>query len=128
MSLLALSTLSSFHCFLPPSSFLLDITLVKHYRLTIDFFDVSTVSAKNSSSFNILSTSAIIFIAYQNHHHLTKNMTYMGNVNASNITSAIIFSMNSFLFMVKNWVCAVQTQKNTLLSLWGKSLGDHSLS
>ena len=44
------------------------------------FYRVSTVSAKNSSSFNIFSAPAIVFITCQNCHHMKNNMPYKGNV------------------------------------------------
>ena len=54
------------------------------------FFDVSTISQKKSSSFNIFSTSVIIFIKCRNRHHMKNHIIYKGNINN---TSIIIFLM-----------------------------------
>ena len=51
-------------------------------------FGVSTTSPKNSSSFHVSPTSAIIFIRSWNRHHMKNNIRYKGNVNN---TSVIIF-------------------------------------
>ena len=49
-------------------------------------FGVSTISPKNSSSFNMFSTSAIAFIRCQNRDHMNNHTRYKGNINN---TSAI---------------------------------------
>ena len=51
-------------------------------------FGVSTMSPKNSLSFNMSPTSAIIFIKCRNRHHMKNNIRYKGNINN---TSVIIF-------------------------------------
>ena len=55
------------------------------------FFGVSTISPKNSSSFNVSPTSAIIFIKSLNRHHMKNNIRYKGNTNNN---SVIIFFLN----------------------------------
>ena len=65
-------------------------------------FGVSTISPKNSSSFNIFSTSGITFIKCRNCHQMKNNIRYNGNINN---TSVIIFLNRhlrhffTFLFM-----------------------------
>ena len=51
-------------------------------------FGVSTASPRNSLSFNMSPTSAIIFIKCRNRYHMKNNIRYKGNINN---TSVIIF-------------------------------------
>ena len=63
--------------------------LFKHSRLLcclMPSFGVSTTSPKNSSSFHISPTSAIIFIKSWNHHHMKNNIRYKGNINNTSVT------------------------------------------
>ena len=87
VSLLALSTFSCVYlCKLP-----LSMALFKHSRFlccSLSSFGVSTMSPKNSLSFNMSPTSAIIFIKCRNRHHMKNNIRYKGNINN---TSVIIF-------------------------------------
>ena len=85
------TTLSCVHCFLPSSTLPLLIALFKHSRFlccSTPSFGVLTVSPKNSSSFNIFSTSLIIFITCRNRNHMRNNVRCKGNMNN---TSVIIF-------------------------------------
>ena len=50
-------------------------------------FGISTISPKNSSSFNIFSTSAIAFIKYRNRYHMKNNIKYGHTNNTSVIIS-----------------------------------------
>ena len=52
------------------------------------FFGVSTMSLKNSLSFSMFATSAIIFIKCRNCHQMKNNIRCKGNINN---TSVIIF-------------------------------------
>ena len=61
----------------------------KHSRFLRCSYGASIASAKNSSSFNIFSTSTIMFFKYWNCHHITNNMIYEINLNTSNSTSLI---------------------------------------
>ena len=96
ISSLALSTLLYVH--LGPS-LPLPMILFNSSRFlcySVASFGVSTISPKKSSSFNISSTLAIIFIIYRNHHQMKNNIRYKGNTNS---TSVIIFLMGlSFFF------------------------------
>ena len=98
---LALSTYSCVH--LLPNKYALPLlmTLFKHSRFlccSMPSFSVSTVSRKNSSSFNIFSTSAIIFIRCLNRHQMRNNIRYKGNINS---TSVIIFLIDTFDYFCK---------------------------
>ena len=88
ISLLALSTLLCVH--LCPSLPLSMIPFNSSHFLccSIPSFGVSTTSPKNSSSFNISSTLAIIFIKHQNCQHMKNNIRYKDNIDN---TSVIIF-------------------------------------
>ena len=55
---------------------------------SVPFFGVSRISPKNSSSFNMSPTSAIIFIKHRNRYQMINNIRYKGNTNN---TSATIF-------------------------------------
>ena len=93
VSLLALSTYSCVP--LRPNKYTLPLlmTLFKHSRFlccSMPSFGVSTLYPKKSSSFNMFSTSAIIFITGRNRHHI--NIRYKGNINN---TSVIIFLMDN---------------------------------
>ena len=85
-SSLALSTLSCVHLCpnLPLSIILFNSCLC----CSVPSFGVSTTSPKNSSSFNMSPTSAIIFIKGQNRQHMKNNIKYKGNTNN---TAVIIF-------------------------------------
>ena len=88
---LALCAFSCAHA--RPNNYALPLlmTLFKHSRFlccSMASFGVSTVSPKNSSSFNTFSTSAIAFITCRNRHHMWNNIRYKGNINN---TSVIIF-------------------------------------
>ena len=70
------------------------MTLFKHSRFlccSIPSFGVSKTSPKNSSSFNISATSAIIFIKCRNRYHLKNNIRYKVNI------SVIMFLIRSWL-------------------------------
>ena len=56
------------------------------------FLWCSITSPKNSSSFNLSPTLAIIFITYQNHHQMKNNIRCKGNINN---TSVINFFLKS---------------------------------
>ena len=58
-------------------------------------FGVWTMSPKKSSSFNLFSTSVIIFIRCRNCHHIKNYIRYKGNINN---TSVIIFLIGTFAF------------------------------
>ena len=60
-------------------------------------FGVSTKYPKNSSSFNIFSTSAIIFIRCGNRHHMKTHIKFKGNINN---TSIIVFLMDLSYFLM----------------------------
>ena len=94
VSLLALSTYSCVP--LRPNKYTLPflMTHFKHSRFlccSMPSFGVSTVYPKKSSSFNMFSTSAIIFITGWNRHHI--DIRYKGNINN---TSVIIFLMDNW--------------------------------
>ena len=85
VSLLALLTFSCVHFCLPPNKYPLPLlmALFKYSRFlycSIFSFGVSTVSQRSSSSLNMFSASAIIFITCRNRNHMTNNMTYKGNI------------------------------------------------
>ena len=95
--LLALSTFSCVYCFLLSNKYTspLSIKPFKHphfFCSTIPSWSVSTVSAKNSSSSSLFSTSGIMFSTYRKHRRKRTNMTYKNNLNATNDTSVIIFT------------------------------------
>ena len=91
ISSLALSTLSCVN--LCPNKCALPMLMMffKHSRFlcrSILSFGVSTMSPKNSLSFNMSPKSAIIFIKCRNRHHMKNSLRYKGNINN---TSVIIF-------------------------------------
>ena len=78
---LALSTFSCVHLLPNKYALPLPMALFKHSRFlccVMPYFGVSTVSPKKSSSFNMFSTSAIIFIRCLNRHGMRNNIRYQG--------------------------------------------------
>ena len=73
------------------------LNIITFYAVQCWFLLYQQYLKKKWSSFSILSTSAIIFITFQNCHHMTNHMRYKGNINN---TSVIIFLMGSFLNLV----------------------------
>ena len=95
VSLLVLSTFSCVHLLPKKYALPLSMTFFKHSRFlccTMLSFGVSTISPKNSSSFNISPTSVIAFIKGWNRHQMKNNIRYKGNTNN---TSVIIFLIES---------------------------------
>ena len=52
---------------------------------SVPSFGVSTTSPKKSSSFNMFSTSPIIFIKCRNRDHMKNNIRYKGNTNNTSV-------------------------------------------
>ena len=97
ISLLALSTLPCIYlcpnkCPLPLSMEVFNSSCF--LRCSMSLFGVSTASPKNSLSFNMSSTLAIIFITCRNRHHMRNNIRCKGDINN---TSVIIFLIKSQL-------------------------------
>ena len=86
---LALSTLPCLHlCPFISINLPLSMALFKHSHFlccSIPYFGVSTISPKNSSSFNLFSTSPITFIKYRNRHQIKNNIRY-GNIDNTSVT------------------------------------------
>ena len=88
VSSLALPTFSLIH--LSPNKYVLPLsmTLFKLSRFlccSMPSYCVSIISPKNSPLFNIFSTSAIVFTAWQSRHHMRNNVRYKGNINNTSI-------------------------------------------
>ena len=99
---LGLSTFSCVYCFLPPRTLPLLTALFKNSRFlywSTPSFSVSTVSAKNSSSFNMFSTSVIAFIKSLNCHHMKNNVRYKGNTNNTSVIILLISTLVIFYLL-----------------------------
>ena len=71
------------------------MTPLKHSRFlycSMPSFGVSALSPKKSSSFNIFSTSLIIFITCRNRNHMRNNIRYKGSVNNTSVIILLIAS------------------------------------
>ena len=71
------------------------MTPFKHSRFlycSMPSFGVSALSPKKSSSFNIFSTSLIIFITCRNRNHMRNNIRYKGSVNNNSVIILLIAS------------------------------------
>ena len=61
---------------------------------------MSTVSPKNSSSFSLFYTSAIMFITCRNRHRMKNHIMYKGNINNA---SVIIFLIGTLLIFLMDF-------------------------
>ena len=76
------------------------------------------VSPKKSSSFNIFSTSAIIFIRCLNRHHMRNNIRYKGNSNNTSVIIFLIDTLDDFCKLSKNSRHCTSLRRTSRRFLW----------